>query len=77
MSDIYTRLVANVLFPVQERLKHHDTVKVRQAMEESQWWPRSASSSSRPSACGLPADIGATRRTTATCSPAPASTRRR
>lgn len=40
MSDIYTRLVANVLFPVQERLKQHDTVKVRQAMEESQWWPQ-------------------------------------
>ena len=33
MSDIYTRLVANALFPLQERLKKHDTVKVRQAME--------------------------------------------
>jgi phenylacetate-CoA ligase len=40
MSDIYTRLVANALFPLQERLKKHDTVKVRQAMEESQWWPQ-------------------------------------
>lgn len=40
MSDIYTRLVSNVLFPLQERLKHHDTVKVRQGMEDSQWWPR-------------------------------------
>ena len=40
MSDLYTRLVAGVLFPLQERLKRHDTVRVRRAMEASQWWPR-------------------------------------
>lgn len=40
MSDLYTRFVANVLFPVQERLKHHDTVAIREEMEEAQWWPR-------------------------------------
>ncbi|AUM00694.1 phenylacetate--CoA ligase family protein [Zoogloeaceae bacteirum Par-f-2] len=40
MSDLYTRLVAGVLFPFQERLKGHDTVRVRRAMEASQWWPR-------------------------------------
>ncbi len=40
MSDLYTRFVANVLFPVQERLKHHDTVAIRQEMEDVQWWPR-------------------------------------
>jgi phenylacetate-CoA ligase len=36
---IYTSLVANVLFPIQEKLKRHDTVAVRRAMDESQWWP--------------------------------------
>ena len=40
MSDLYTKLVSNVIFPVQERLKHHNTVAVRQQMEQSQWWPR-------------------------------------
>lgn len=40
MSDLYTRLVAGVLFPLHERLKRHDTVRVRRAMEASQWWPR-------------------------------------
>jgi len=36
---IYTSLVANVLFPIQEKLKKHDTVAIRRAMDESQWWP--------------------------------------
>ncbi len=40
MSDLYTRFIANVVFPLQERVKHHDTVAVRRQMEESQWWPR-------------------------------------
>lgn len=40
MSDLYTKLVSNVIFPLQERLKHHNTVAVRQQMEQSQWWPR-------------------------------------
>lgn len=40
MSDLYTRFVANVLFPLQERLKKHDTVRVHREMEASQWWPR-------------------------------------
>ena len=39
MSGLYTRLVSNVIFPLQERLKHHDTVNVRRQMEASQWWP--------------------------------------
>ena len=39
MSGLYTHLVSNVLFPLQERLKHHDTVNVRRQMEASQWWP--------------------------------------
>ena len=35
----YTRFVAGVAFPLQERLKRHDTVAVRRALERSQWWP--------------------------------------
>lgn len=38
--DIYTRVVARGLFPLQERLKKHDTVAIHRAMEASQWWPR-------------------------------------
>jgi phenylacetate-CoA ligase len=37
--SLYTRLVSSVLFPVHERLKHHDTVALRQQMEDLQWWP--------------------------------------
>ena len=40
MSELYTKLVSNLIFPLQERLKHHDTVAVRRQMEETQWWPR-------------------------------------
>lgn len=40
MSDLYTRFVSGVLFPLQEKLKHHDTVRVRRDMEERQWWPQ-------------------------------------
>ena len=36
---MYTRLVSSLLFPLQERLKHHDTVAVRRGLEDSQWWP--------------------------------------
>ena len=36
---LYTSLVSNVLFPLQEKLKKHDTVAIRRAMDESQWWP--------------------------------------
>ena len=32
----YTRFVAGVAFPLQERLKRHDTVAVRRALERSQ-----------------------------------------
>ena len=38
MVDLYTRFVSNMVFPLQERLKGHDTVAVRRRMEESQWW---------------------------------------
>lgn len=37
---LYTSLVANLVFPLHEKLKKHDTVAIRRAMEDSQWWPR-------------------------------------
>ena len=40
MSDLYTRFVSGALFPLQEWLKKHDTVRVHRDMEASQWWPR-------------------------------------
>jgi phenylacetate-CoA ligase len=40
MSGIYTSIAANLLFPLHERIKGHSTVRVRTAMEESQWWSR-------------------------------------
>lgn len=36
---LHTALVANLLFPLQEKLKKHDTVAIRRAMDDSQWWP--------------------------------------
>lgn len=36
--NLYTRFVSRAVFPLQERLKKHDTVRVRRAMEASQWW---------------------------------------
>jgi len=39
MSGLYTRLVAGVIFPLQERLKHHSTQVARRQLEETQWWP--------------------------------------
>jgi len=38
MAGLYTPIVSGLLFPLHERLKHHSTVPVRKAMEESQWW---------------------------------------
>jgi phenylacetate-CoA ligase len=40
MSGLYTRLCAEVLFPLHERIKGHDTVRVRRFLEASQWWPK-------------------------------------
>ncbi|MCA0239472.1 MAG: AMP-binding protein [Proteobacteria bacterium] len=34
---MYTRLVSQLLFPVHERLKHHDSVARRRELERSQW----------------------------------------
>ncbi|MBK1724693.1 phenylacetate--CoA ligase family protein [Thiocystis violacea] len=38
MTDFYTRLVSEFIFPLHERLKRHDTVRIRREMEQSQWW---------------------------------------
>lgn len=40
MSDMYTKLVSGLIFPLHEQLKHHSTVAVRRQMEDSQWWSR-------------------------------------
>lgn len=37
--SLYTALCARVLFPLHERLKHHDSVALRRQLEDSQWWP--------------------------------------
>jgi phenylacetate-CoA ligase len=40
MSSAYTSLISNILFPLHERLKKHDSARVRRALERSQWWDR-------------------------------------
>jgi len=35
----YTRLVADWVFPLHERLKHHDSVARRRELEQTQWLP--------------------------------------
>jgi len=42
MSSLYTQLIATVVFPLQEWLKKHDTVRRRKQLERSQWLPLSA-----------------------------------
>ena len=38
-AAMYTRLVSGLVFPLQERLRHHSTVAARRGLEASQWWP--------------------------------------
>lgn len=40
MTDLYTRCVSRIVFPLHERLKKHSTVNVRVELEKSQWWPK-------------------------------------
>lgn len=40
MTSLYTRAVSGLLFPLHERLKGHDSVAVRRALEDSQGWSR-------------------------------------
>lgn len=35
--NFYTRMVSVCLFPLHEKLKHHDTVQIRKEMERTQW----------------------------------------
>lgn len=37
-SSLYTKSISNLIFPLQEKLKKHDTVAIRRQMEQSQWW---------------------------------------
>lgn len=37
MSGFYTSIVSKMLFPLHEKLKKHDTVKIRKQLEASQW----------------------------------------
>lgn len=38
-TSAYTHAVSRALFPMQEWLKKHDSLRVREQMEASQWWP--------------------------------------
>lgn len=38
-EPMYTRLISSLIFPLQEALKSHDTVRVRRSHERTQWWP--------------------------------------
>jgi len=38
MINLYTKIVTNLIFPLHERLKKHDTVAIKNKMEQSQWW---------------------------------------
>src|SRR3569833_204987 len=40
VGGLYTRFVSGVFFPLHERLKGHDTTRVRRGLEETLWWPR-------------------------------------
>lgn len=35
--NLYTRMVSSCLFPLHEKLKHHDTVQIFKEMERTQW----------------------------------------
>jgi phenylacetate-CoA ligase len=37
-TSLYTKCVSGLLFPLQEKLKRHDTVAIFRQMERSQWW---------------------------------------
>lgn len=39
MKSLYTKSVANLLFPLHEYLKGHNTVSIRKFYEKTQWWP--------------------------------------
>jgi len=38
LAALYTKLIAGVVFPLQEHMKRHSTLNVRRQLEKSQWW---------------------------------------
>lgn len=38
MNTAYTAFISGVVFPLQERMKRHSTLALRESMERSQWW---------------------------------------
>jgi phenylacetate-CoA ligase len=40
LSALYTKFVAGVLFPLHEKLKKHDTVRIKKQLEKSQWFSK-------------------------------------
>ncbi len=38
--SLYTQLCSQVIFPLHEQLKHHDSVAIRRRLEEQEWQPR-------------------------------------
>ncbi len=38
--NLYTRMVSSCLFPLHEKVKHHDTVQIFKEMERTQWLSR-------------------------------------
>ena len=40
LSVIYTKFVAGVLFPLHEKLKQHDTMRIKGQLEKSQWFSK-------------------------------------
>lgn len=39
MSDLYTKIIANYIFPLHEKLKGHSTTSILRRLDTSQWWP--------------------------------------
>lgn len=39
MTALYTRFISSIIFPLQEFLKKHDSVRRRRQLEKSQWLP--------------------------------------
>jgi len=37
-QQLQTQLITGIFFPLHERLKGHDTVRIRRLLDESQWW---------------------------------------
>jgi phenylacetate-CoA ligase len=40
--SLYTRFISGLVFPLHERFKRHDSVRLRRELEQSQYWPRAA-----------------------------------